>query len=273
MENRRSSSNTSGKPYRKKNYKKREERSYGNQDGYSSKRNKRNSSEGRYSKPTEGFRSNKGKYNPKKRFNKPGKGTPPWKKQPFAKIVSDLQITDGKHRGKYLKSSESPRVKPTVRSIREVMFKILFRRVRAGRFLDLCAGSGTVGLEAISRAALVCSFVERKAKLCTLIKKNMESLGVNEGHGEVFETEVVPFLKKMAKRRRFWDVVYFNPPFDTNYDEVLKYFERGVTIKPGGILVIEHHSDMFFPERIGVMKRWRVIVKGESTISFYDRKS
>jgi 16S rRNA (guanine(966)-N(2))-methyltransferase RsmD len=153
------------------------------------------------------------------------------------------------------------------------MFRILFRRVRAGRFLDLCAGSGTVGLEAISRGALLATFVERKARICSYIKQNMASLEIKEGHGEIHQMEVIPFLKQMAKRKRFWDVVYYDPPYDTDYDEVLKYFERGVAIKPGGVLVIEHHSEMFFPETIGVMKRWRVIVQGETAISFYDRRS
>jgi 16S rRNA (guanine(966)-N(2))-methyltransferase RsmD len=189
------------------------------------------------------------------------------------KIVSDLQITDGKHRGKYLKSINSPKFKLTSLRIREVLFRILFRRVRAGRFLDLCAGSGTVGLEAISRGAIVSTFVERKAKMCSYIRQNMESLEIKVGHGEIFEMEAAPFLKQMAKRRRFWDVVFYDPPYDTNYDEVLRYFERGVSIKPGGVLVIEHHAEMFFPERIGVLRRWRVIVQGDTAISFYDRKS
>jgi hypothetical protein len=52
----------------------------------------------------------------------------------------------------------------------------------------------------------------------------------------------------------------------------MKYLSRGAGIKPRGVLVIEHHSDMFFPENIGVMKRWRVIIQGDSAISFYERK-
>ncbi|MEZ5426180.1 MAG: 16S rRNA (guanine(966)-N(2))-methyltransferase RsmD [Pyrinomonadaceae bacterium] len=183
-----------------------------------------------------------------------------------------MQVTDGKHRGKYLKSTESPKVRPTARRIREIMFKILYRRVKAGRFLDLCAGAGTVGIEAISRGALISTFVERSAKMCSFIKKNMESLGIKEGHGEIFQIEVVPFLKKMAKRKREWDVVYFDPPYDANYDEVLDYFGRGVAVKPRGVLVIEHHAEMFFPEKIGMMRRWRVVVQGETALSFYDRK-
>lgn len=197
----------------------------------------------------------------------------PWKTQVKPKVYDEMQVTDGKHRGKFLKSTASPKVRPTARRIREVMFRLIFRRVRAGRFLDLCAGSGTVGIEAISRGALIATFVERSARMCSFVKKNLEACGIKEGHGEVCEMEVVPFLKKMAKRRRYWDVVYYDPPYDTNYDEVLDFLKRGVAIKPDGLLVIEHHAEMFFPERIGVLKRWRVITQGDTALSFYERKS
>ena len=76
----------------------------------------------------------------------------------------------------------------------------------------------------------------------------------------------------MAKRKRCWDVVYFDPPYDSNYDEVLAFFSRGVAIKPGGLLIIEHPNEMFFPEKFGVMARWRVVVQGETSISFYEKK-
>lgn len=183
-----------------------------------------------------------------------------------------MQVTDGKHRGKYLTSAKTDKVRPTARRIREVMFRILYRRIRAGRFLDLCAGAGTVGIEAISRGALLGTFVERSGKMCDFIKKNLTACGIKEGHGEIHHIEAVPFLKKMGKRRRFWDVVYFDPPYDSNYDEVLAYFSRGVAIKPKGVLVVEHPTEMFFPENFGVMHRWRVVTQGETSLSFYERR-
>jgi len=213
------------------------------------------------------------RFQPKGRFAPKGKGLKPWEKErPLPPIVSEMQVTDGKHRGKYLESTASTKVRPTARRIREVMFRVLHRRVRAGRFLDLCAGSGMVGIEAISRGALICTFVERSAKMCSFIKKNLKACGIKEGHGEVCEIEVVPFLKQMLKRRRFWDVVYFDPPYDSNYDEVLSFFSRGAALKPQGVLVIEHPAEMFFPEKFGVMSRWRVLVQGETALSFYERK-
>lgn len=218
------------------------------------------------------YQSKNDRFQSKTRFAPKGKNTKPWEKENRTRIVSDMQITDGKHRGKYLQSTTSTKVRPTARRIREVMFRILFRRIRAGRFLDICAGAGTVGIEAISRGAIVSTFVERSGKMCSFIKKNLETMGIKEGHGEVFEIEAVPFLKNMSKRRRQWDVVYYDPPYDANYEEVLSYFSRGVAVKPGGTLVIEHHAEMFFPEKFGVMKRWRVLVQGETALSFYERK-
>lgn len=287
MENRRQTTNTPTFN-RNKNFRKEGEKSFGygkyqNQNRKFQPRgeNKFQKSEGGFQPRGEGkfqkradgkFFSKNDKFQPKKRFPAKGKNFQTWKKENNIRIVSDMQVTDGKHKGKYLQSTVSPKVRPTARRIREVTFKILFRRIRAKRFLDLCAGCGTVGIEAISRGAIISTFVERSAKMCSFIKKNLESCGIKEGHGEVIEMEVAPFLKKMWKRRRFWDVVYFDPPYNDNYDEVLKYLSRGATVTPGGILVIEHHSEMFFPEKIGVLKRFRVVVQGETTLSFYERK-
>lgn len=219
------------------------------------------------------FQPRDNKFQPRGRYTPREGSVKPWEReQQLIRIVSDMQVTDGKHRGKYLKSTTSEKVRPTARRVREVMFRILYRRIRAGRFLDLCAGSGTVGIEAISRGAIIGTFVERSAQMCGYIKKNLESCGIKEGHGEIHNIEVIPFLKRMGKRRRFWDVVYFDPPYDSNYDEVLAYFSRGIAIKPKGTLVIEHPAEMFFPENFGVMKRWRVVAQGDTSLSFYERR-
>jgi 16S rRNA (guanine(966)-N(2))-methyltransferase RsmD len=209
----------------------------------------------------------------RQKFSKrPIRGSAPVKREPPIKIYSDMQITDGRLRGKLLHSTLSPRVRPTARQIREALFKNLLRRTRASRFLDICAGSGMVGIEAISRGACLSTFVERSAKMCSFIKKNLENCGVKSGHGEIFEIEAIPFLMRMEKRRRVWDVVYYDPPYDTDYNEVLAFFARGVALRQKGVLVIEHHSDMFFPEEMGQLRRWRVVSLGETSLTFYERR-
>jgi len=287
MENRRTPLQNPSKPFKQRsNFQKPDERTgvyrkfQPRDTKFQPRDNKLGSQTGRFQDKEERFGNRNGtadsqnnRFQIRKNFSQPRdkKISKSWEKEKRTPIISDMQITDGKHYGKYLQSSTSPQVRPTAQRIREVMFRILLRRVRAGRFLDLCAGIGTVGIEALSRGALIGTFVERSARMCSFIKKNLQTLNIKEGHGEVFETEVVPFLKQMEKRRRFWDVVFYNPPFDVNYDEVLNYFSRGVALKPKGVLVIEHHSEMFFPEKIGAIRRWRVVVQGETALSFYEK--
>ncbi|HZH35045.1 MAG TPA: 16S rRNA (guanine(966)-N(2))-methyltransferase RsmD [Pyrinomonadaceae bacterium] len=215
---------------------------------------------------------------PGKPFFRDGRNqAPPSKKfirQPEIKITDDMQVTDGKHKGIQLKSTQSPKVRPTARRVREALFKTLNRRIRFARFLDLCAGSGAVGVEAISRGALLSTFVERSAKMCHFIKQNLESCKIcSHGHGEICQYEVMPFLKKMSARKRYWDIVYFDPPYEANYDEVLECFGKGACVRPdGGILVVEHPAEMFFPPQIGCLTRRRVVQEGDSALTFYERR-
>ncbi len=286
MDTRRPTTNNTNQPFARKPYPKKEgERTFGERtyqprdngfqprgDRFQDRDNRFQSRDNRFQNRDGKFQPRNDRFQPRGRFPDKGTTIKPWEKDNRPRIVSDLQITDGKLCGKYLQKSPIAGARMTPRRIRETLFKILYRRIRAGRVLDLCAGAGTIGIEAISRGAMVATFVERSARLCTLIRKNMEACEVKAGHGEIVEGEVVPFLKKQAKRRRFWDVIYFNPPLGANNEEIVKYLSRGAGIKLHGILVIEHHSDTFFPERMGVMRRWRVVVQGETTLSFYDRK-
>ena len=196
----------------------------------------------------------------------------PWENVKRPKITSDFQITDGRHHGKLLENVEKINSAVTARKVREAMFRILARRIRAGRFLDLCAGNGTVGIEALSRGAMLGTFVERSQRMCTCIRRNLELCGVKDGHSEVVGMEAIPFIRRAGRRRRFWDIVYCDPPFGSDYEAYFKCFGNGYTLRPGGLLVIEHRTELFFPERIGLLKRWRVITKDETALSIYERR-
>jgi len=195
----------------------------------------------------------------------------PWENVKRPKITSDLQITDGRHLGKLLANVDKINTGMSSRKVREAIFRVLTRKIRAGRFLDLCAGNGIVGIEALSRGAMLGTFVERSARMCTCIKNNLELCEVKGGHFEVFSMEALPFIRRVGKRRRFWDIVYCNLPIGTDYGAYLKCFGNGFAVRPGGLLVLEHPSETFFPEKIGLLKRWRVIVKDETALSIFER--
>ena len=187
------------------------------------------------------------------------------------KITSDAQITDGRFRGKTLLNSPSPKAPHTSRRIREIVFKVISRRVKGGRILDLGAGSGTIGIESISRGAMLATFVERSARMCTLLRKNLAEIGVKDGHGEVVECEILSFLKKAARRKRVWDVVYFDIPHGDEHAAILDALSGGCGIKSRGLLIVEHASEFSHPDNIKQLRRWRTIDSGEKILSIYER--
>ena len=187
------------------------------------------------------------------------------------KITSDAQITDGKFRGRTLLNSDSPYTTPTPRKVRDLMFKIIARRVKANRFLDLGAGVGTIGIEAISRGAMLVTFVERTARACSLLRKNLEAAGIKGGHGEVVEMEILPFLKKCARRKRVWDLVYLDVPTGEENPDLMDHLSRGTVLETGGLLLVEHPSDIKHPDNLNRLKRWRTLDQGETIVSIYER--
>ena len=191
--------------------------------------------------------------------------------EPEIRITSDTQITDGRFRGRTLQNLPSPKTLHTSRKLREIVFKVISRRVKGGRILDLGAGSGTIGIEAISRGAMLATFVERSARMCTLLRKNLAEIGIKDGHGEVVEAEILPFLKKAALRKRVWDVVYFDLPQGDEHAAILDGLSAGSAIKSRGLLIIEHASGLSHPDNIKQLRRWRTIEQGEKILSIYER--
>ena len=260
----------------------------GGPGGSGPSRGRRPDGDGRYGDPGRGGsgyqrrdggpRGNSGKkFGDNSRFGKSGPGRDrgkPGKRDRVEneiKIVSDSQITDGKFRGHTLQNSVSPNSVHTQRKLREIAFKILARRVKAGRILDLGAACGTIGIEALSRGAMLVTFVERSARLCSYLRKNLEALGIKNGHGELVEMEILPFLIKSARRRRNWDLVYLDLPVDDGHAAILEYLSRGSTIKPTGLLIIQHASSTSYPDNLSKLTRWRTVDQGETILTMYER--
>jgi 16S rRNA (guanine966-N2)-methyltransferase len=217
-------------------------------------------------RPGANGRSDAGLHRGRKRLHNPARP-----EEPQIKITSDDQVTDGKFRGHHLKNSVSPRTSHTDRKLREILFKIIARRVKGRRFLDLGAGCGMIGIEAISRGTMLSSFVERSPRMCGFVRKNLEELGVKNGHGEVEEIEIGPFLKRAAKTKRVWDLVFLGTR-NVEDDSVFDYLKRGIPVARGGLLIIEHDGGAEFPEKFGNLGRWRVIANGAPSLTLYERK-
>src|ERR671929_729742 len=122
-----------------------------------------------------------------------------------------MRIIAGKYRGRILRSPPSMQVRPTSDRLRETLFNVIAPRIAGARFLDLCAGSGAVGIEALSRGARHVTFVDRSRKMCGLIEANLDLCGVPEDETEVVLAEAAEFLRRARARdgQNRWDIVFF----------------------------------------------------------------
>src|SRR5437764_11770919 len=185
-----------------------------------------------------------------------------------------MQILAGKYRRHYLQSARSIAVRPTARRVREATFDFLAARIEDARFLDLCAGSGAVGIEALSRGAAHVTFIDRSVKMCNFIEMNLERCAVPKAQTEVILSDAIDFLRSVVMNKSdLWDMAFFDPPYAADYTPVLKFFGTGAALKhKSGVLIVEHHCENPLQDTVGLLHRWRIIRQGESCLSFYERK-
>ena len=183
-----------------------------------------------------------------------------------------MRIIAGKYRGRKLKSPPSLATRPTSDRLRETLFNILAPRIKGARFLDLCAGTGAVGIEALSRGAAHVTFVDKSRKMCALIDANLDALDAEREELEIVTAEAADFLRRHIKRKeRAFDVVFFDPPYATNYEDVLTLAgERASQGLDGdAIVIVEHHKKKSLPDEFHVLKRYRELKQSDSVLSFY----
>lgn len=185
-----------------------------------------------------------------------------------------MRVIAGKFRGRNLRSPPSMQVRPTSDRLRETLFNILAPRIQGARFLDLCAGSGAVGIEALSRGASRVTFVDRSRKMCGLVESNLDLCGVPEDETEVVKAEAAEFLRRArSKDAERWDIAFFDPPYATDYAPVLDIFGTGAILEADdGLLIAEHHHKNELRDEVGLVRRWRTLKQGDSCLSFYERK-
>ena len=182
-----------------------------------------------------------------------------------------MRIISGIYRGRVLKSPSDNKTRPTSDRLRETLFNVLMPQITdETRFLDLCAGTGAIGIEALSRGAAFVTFVDRSKKACALIEENLDKLGVADENTEIFGLDADNFTGR--EHATSWDIAFYDPPYDSDYSLVLYEFGSNKTLlSDDGLLVIEHHSKKTIPDEIGSLRRWRLIKQGETHLSFFER--
>ena len=183
-----------------------------------------------------------------------------------------MRIIAGKFRGRRLKSPPSAQTRPTSDRLRETLFNILAPRIEGARLLDLCAGTGAVGIEALSRGASHVTFVDQSRKMCGLIGANLDSLEVAPDDREVVVATAFDYLRRLVKNDGpAFDIVFLDPPYASDYDGLLNYGgeQASQILNAGGIVIVEHHKKKVLQTQFSALKRYRELKQGDSVISFY----
>ncbi len=184
-----------------------------------------------------------------------------------------MRIISGEYRGRILKSPADSKTRPTSDRLRETLFNILAPRIDGDtRFLDLCAGTGAVGIEAVSRGAAFSTFADKSRRACFLIEENLDSLKIPETQTEI----VCETAERFAARQHLtrWNIAFFDPPYKTDYGVFLYEFGTNAEniLDENGVLIIEHHAKNILPDAPAGIQRRRVVKQGETHLSFYERK-
>jgi 16S rRNA (guanine966-N2)-methyltransferase len=181
-----------------------------------------------------------------------------------------MRVIAGKYRSRTLRSLKGQALRPTSDRLRETLFNILGPAVEDATFVDLFAGTGAVGIEALSRGARRAIFVEQHAPAIALIRRNLESLGIG-GAAEILGVDVLRGLERLEARHVHAQFVFLDPPYAAieQYESVLEFLGDSSLVAPGGRVIVEHLRKRALPERIGELELVRVVEQGDATLSFY----
>lgn len=179
-----------------------------------------------------------------------------------------MRVIAGTYRSRVLEAPAGMATRPTSDRLRETLFNVLAPRMAGARFLDLYAGSGAVGIEAVSRGAAHVEFVERAAPALKVLKANLARLGIAAGVA-VRAQAVGAFLRGSVSGAGF-DVVFLDPPYDlaAEYETALGLLGAG-WLADGAVVVAEHRRKDRLADGYGGLKRTRLLEQGDAGLSFY----
>lgn len=183
-----------------------------------------------------------------------------------------MRIIAGEFRSRPLQSLPGLDLRPTSDRLRETLFDVLSAAADLAGcvWLDLYAGTGAVGIEAISRGARQVYFVESAKKHARLLRQNLQSLGISNGF-EVQEREVAKALPLLDSTGVVCDFCFLDPPYRRRgtYEQTLGYLAQSRLLQPSSTIIAEHEKKFDVGERFGALLRYRQLIQGDAALSFY----
>ena len=180
-----------------------------------------------------------------------------------------LRIISGSLKGRRLQTPTWAGLRPTSDKLRETLFNILADRVGGARVIDGYAGTGAVGIEALSRGAREVTFIEQDRRAEALIAENLRHCGVRTGY-TVLRADARQTLESFAQHGVAFDIVFLDPPYASDREAVSGVLQAaGRGLAAAGVVVLEHDRRHPAPESADPLTRFREVVSGDNRLSFY----
>ena len=180
-----------------------------------------------------------------------------------------MRVIAGSLKGRRLKTPDWDGLRPTSDKLRETLFNILAPRIAGARVLDAFAGTGALGIEALSRGAVAVTFIEQDRRAQALIQANLAHCRIETGY-TVERASLSRAVLQLRKDARF-DIVLLDPPYDEPAGPVLADIEG--LVASSGLVVLEHARRTEVPEGAGRLARVRQVMSGDSALSLYELRS
>ena len=178
-----------------------------------------------------------------------------------------MRVITGSARGRKLKTPKNEDIRPTADNVKEAMFNIVQFDIEGRRVLDLFAGTGQLGIEALSRGAASCVFTDESREALCLVRENLKSCGLK---GTVLQQNALSFLRQGEK----FDLIFLDPPYDAGlYEPVLKTVNSVDNLSDGGIIVCEARRDQPLPEMEAPYRKGKEYRHGQIKICIYTKDS
>ncbi|UNT97047.1 16S rRNA (guanine(966)-N(2))-methyltransferase RsmD [Allobaculum mucilyticum] len=182
-----------------------------------------------------------------------------------------MRIIAGDARGKVIEAPEGMDTRPVTDKIRQALFNIWQFDIRDTSFLDLFSGSGSMGLEALSRKADRVVMAEKSRKAADVIRRNLKACRFENRNVRVLEEDVFQAIADLKKRHETFDRIYLDPPYtvESIFDPVMEALGDGELLNPDGEIVIRSLNTKPMKERYGKLRKYREKTWGISTAHFY----
>ena len=179
-----------------------------------------------------------------------------------------MRIISGRYKSRRLKGPPVAGIRPTSDKLKETIFNVVGTEIEGSIFLDGCAGTGGIGVEALSRGAQMVYFIEQSSKACRIIHENLRSLEIQDGY-KILEMDLIKGIDRCVREGVHFDIAFLDPPYER---EDLHHTALGhLAAAPPGLLIIEHSKRKDLPDFACGLQKIRSLVQGDARLAFYRR--